>query len=114
MLVSRLARDRRVPRRTRLWLGAAGVYLASPIDLIPDFIPVLGYLDDLILVPLGIALVLRMIPEPVMRDARDRAQTLLAEGRPTNRLPAAIIVGVWVLLALLLMLLVLRALRIGE
>jgi uncharacterized membrane protein YkvA (DUF1232 family) len=65
----------------------------SPIDLIPDFIPVLGYLDDLLIVPLGILLVVALIPPPVMADLRSRAEEL---GRqPGNRVAAAIIVVVW-------------------
>jgi len=90
-------RDPRVP-----WLAkalAAGVvgYAFSPIDLIPDFIPVLGYLDDLVIVPLGVLAVRAMIPEGVLAECRDRASQL--EGKPRSRIAAAVIVGVWVALA---------------
>ncbi len=98
-LVHRLAADSTQRRGVliRLWLLLA--YLASPIDLIPDFIPVLGYLDDLILVPLGVLLVLRLIPAPVMADCRQQAR--VAQGRPVNWLAAAVIVLVWLGLAAL-------------
>ena len=72
-------------------------YAFSPIDLIPDFIPVLGYLDDLLLLPLGVALVLRLIPLEVMAECRQRAQQELAAGRPASRWGAVIVIGLWVL-----------------
>jgi len=67
------ARDPRTPWLVKLVAGAVVAYALSPIDLIPDFIPVIGYLDDLLLLPLGIWLALRLIPRPVMEDARRRA-----------------------------------------
>src|SRR3954464_16098954 len=78
-------------------------YAFSPIDLIPDFIPVLGYLDDLILVPAGIYLTLRMIPPPVLADSRAKAEAWLAERRekPRNYVAAALIVLLWIGLAYL-------------
>src|SRR5258708_13835012 len=71
-------------------------YAFSPIDLIPDFIPVLGYLDDLILVPLGIYLTLRLIPPQVVAEGRQRADAwIAAQGdRPTNYVPAAVIIAI--------------------
>jgi uncharacterized membrane protein YkvA (DUF1232 family) len=94
-------RDPRVPWYARV-LGACIVgYALSPIDLIPDFIPVLGYLDDLILIPLGIALLLKMIPTAVMVECREQAQVLLADGRPVSRTAAAVIVGIWIVSAAL-------------
>jgi uncharacterized membrane protein YkvA (DUF1232 family) len=69
-------------------------YALSPIDLIPDFIPVVGYLDDLIIVPLGIALVVWMIPPPIMAEHRAAADA--AQHRPVSRGAAAIIVGLWI------------------
>jgi uncharacterized membrane protein YkvA (DUF1232 family) len=88
--------------------GGVVAYALSPIDLIPDFIPVLGYLDDLILVPFGIALVVKMIPESVLVDCRARAQT--ASEKPTDRRGAAVIVAVWLVAAALLLSLAYRAL----
>ena len=96
-------RDPRVPWYARILAVGIVSYALSPIDLIPDFIPVLGYLDDLILIPLGIALLLRMIPDEVMVDCRERAQALLSEGRPVSRTAAAVIVAIWVISALLVL-----------
>ena len=76
-------------------------YAFSPIDLIPDFIPVLGLLDDLILIPLGIALVIRLIPPGVFEECRQKASAEMASGKPTNRLAAAIIIIIWISLAVL-------------
>jgi uncharacterized membrane protein YkvA (DUF1232 family) len=93
------ARDPRTPRLVRwLALGIAA-YAFSPIDLIPDFIPVLGYLDDLILIPLGIALVVKLVPHEVMQSAR--AQAAAAAERPTSRVAAAVIAIVWIAVTLL-------------
>ena len=76
-------------------------YAFSPIDLIPDFIPVLGYLDDLVLIPLGIALALKMIPAPVMAECRAQAQAELRDGKPVNWLMAGVIVAIWLGVAVL-------------
>jgi uncharacterized membrane protein YkvA (DUF1232 family) len=72
-------------------------YAFSPVDLVPDFIPVLGYLDDLILVPLGITLALKMIPEEALAEARLQAETEFVDGKPTNWVVGAIIIAIWVL-----------------
>ena len=93
-------RDPRTPWYAKVFAGGVVAYAISPIDLIPDFIPVLGYLDDLIIVPLGIALAVKMIPEAVLVDCRIRAQA--ASERPTNRTAAAIIVVIWIAAAALL------------
>ena len=87
------ARDPRTPPALRLFALAIAAYALSPIDLIPDFIPVLGYLDDLLIVPLGIALVVRWLPPPVLADARGRAAEALA--RPRSRWAAVFIVALW-------------------
>jgi len=101
-------RDPRVPWYARLFAAGVVAYAFSPIDLIPDFIPVLGYLDDLVLVPVGVALALRMIPEDVMQECRERAEAAMGEGKPTNWKAAAAIVAMWVLLAVVAIALVLR------
>jgi uncharacterized membrane protein YkvA (DUF1232 family) len=95
-------RDPRVPWYARLLAVVIVGYALSPIDLIPDFIPILGYLDDVILLPLGIVLLVKMIPEAVMIDCRARAQVLLSEGRPVSRAAAAVIIAIWIIGAVLL------------
>ena len=89
-------KDPRVPWYARLFGACVVGYALSPIDLIPDPIPILGYLDDLVLIPLGVLLLRRMIPDPVLAECRERAKEL-AE-KPTNWVAAAIIVAIWVLL----------------
>ena len=91
------ARDPRTPWLAR-WLALlVAAYALSPIDLIPDFIPVLGYLDDLVIVPLGLALVLRMIPDEVKRSAQEQAAT--SAGGHASRAMAVAIVAIWLLVA---------------
>jgi len=87
--------DPRTPWYARVLAVAVIAYALSPIDLIPDFIPVLGYLDDLLLVPAGIALVIRLIPAEVMAEARLRGDTLQAEKPWLRYLAAGIIVLLW-------------------
>ena len=89
------------PWAAKLVAAIVVAYALSPIDLIPDFIPVLGLLDDLILVPLGIALAIRLIPRPVWDDARRQADAWLAERRakPRSHWAAAAIIAIWVALA---------------
>ena len=79
-------------------------YALSPIDLIPDFLPILGHLDDLILVPIGITIALKMIPNEVMEGCRIDAREALENGRPTNWAAAIVIVGIWLLLVTMLIL----------
>ena len=92
-------RDPRTPWYGRALAACVVGYAFSPIDLIPDFIPVLGYLDDLILIPLGIALVLKVIPSEVMAECREKAAVAMASGKPKNWVAAGIIVTIWILLA---------------
>ena len=101
-------RDPRVPLYARVFAALVVGYAFSPIDLIPDVIPVLGYLDDLILVPLGVALAIRMIPAPVLAECRERAREVMAAGKPVNRVAAAVVVAVWIALALLALALLAR------
>ena len=86
-------RDPRVPWYAKALALAVAGYALSPIDLIPDFIPILGYLDDLIIVPLGILLVIKMIPPDVMSEHRELAAA--AHDRPVSRIAAAVIIIVW-------------------
>lgn len=91
------ARDPRTPWPVRILALFIAACALSPIDLIPDFIPVLGYLDDLVIIPLGLALVLRFIPPEVRRAARKRA--LSTAEKPVSRAMAAFFVAIWIALA---------------
>ncbi|WP_220494325.1 YkvA family protein [Aquipseudomonas guryensis] len=90
------ARDARTPKLAKLLALLVAAYALSPIDLIPDFVPVLGYLDDLIIVPLGIWLVVRLIPAGLM--AEYRALASLASARPVSKMAASFVVLVWLAL----------------
>lgn len=95
-------RDPRVPWYAKAVAAATVAYAVSPIDLIPDFIPVLGYLDDLVIVPLGIALSARLIPLEIMADCRQKAHQKLQGAGSLGRKAATVVVMVWLLsLALL-------------
>lgn len=91
-------RDPRTPWTARIVAACVLGYAFSPIDLIPDFIPVLGILDDLILLPLGIALAIRLIPTEVWQDAQATAASRPRGAKPVNRLAAVVIVAIWIVL----------------
>ena len=90
-------RDPRVPWYAKALAACVVAYALSPIDLIPDPIPVLGYLDDLVLIPLGVVAVRRMVPDDVMTECRLKAQALTE--RPTSWIAAVVIVLIWLALA---------------
>ena len=92
------ARDPRVPWYAKVVAACVAAYALSPIDLIPDFIPVIGYLDDIILVPLGIALAIRLIPPALLEEHRVSAAARIAK-RPVSRIGALVIITIWVGLA---------------
>ena len=92
-------RDPRAPWYAKVLVACVVGYAFSPIDLIPDPIPVLGHLDDLVLVPLGVLVARRLIPEPVLAECRVRAHVVMAQGRPVNRTAAAVIIALWLLVA---------------
>ena len=92
-----VARDPRVPWPVKILAAAVAAYALSPIDLIPDFIPVLGYLDDLVIVPLGILAVVKLIPADVLAELREEAGRRLA-ARPRSWAGAAVILALWLLL----------------
>ena len=94
------ARDPRTPWYAKAAAGLVAGYALSPIDLIPDFIPVFGYLDDLVLVPIGIWVVVRLIPVDLMHEFRAEAARM--EARPKSRAGAAIIILIWIASAALL------------
>ncbi len=92
-------RDPRVPWYAKMIAGCVAAYALSPIDLIPDFIPVLGYLDDLIIVPLGILLVVALIPPHIM--AQHRATAEATREKPQSTGGAIAIIAIWTVLCLL-------------
>ncbi|WP_445936164.1 YkvA family protein [Pigmentiphaga sp. YJ18] len=100
------ARDPRTPWMAKVLALLVAAYAVSPIDLIPDFIPVLGYLDDLIIVPLGILLVVRLIPADLMAEFRRSAADM--SSRPVSRAAAAVFIAIWVLAAALVLLVLFR------
>jgi uncharacterized membrane protein YkvA (DUF1232 family) len=87
-------RDPRTPLAARLVAVLVVAYAVSPVDLIPDFIPVLGLIDDLLLLPLGIAICIRLIPPAVLADCRERARE--SAERPTSRAAAVVVVAIWI------------------
>lgn len=101
------ARDARTPWYAKALAIAVVGYALSPIDLIPDFIPVLGHLDDLVIVPAGLAVAIRLIPARVLDECRARAEEM--GDAPVNRKAAVVIVSIWLLLAGLAVFLVVRA-----
>lgn len=105
------ARDRRTPLSAKVVAGAVAAYALSPVDLIPDFIPIFGYLDDLILVPLGILLAVRLVPPALMEEFRERATTL--EGRPSSRSGLVAVLCIWFVAAVVAAWLVWRFIAAG-
>lgn len=89
-------KDPRVPWYAKLFAALVVAYAFSPIDLIPDFIPILGYLDDLIIVPLGITLALKMIPQPVIAECRDRAEEIRKQGKQKNWVTGILFILIWI------------------
>ena len=100
-------KDPRVPWYARAFAAVVVAYAFSPIDLIPDPIPVLGHLDDLVIIPLGVALAIRMISTTVLVECRQEARD--AKDRPVSRVAAMVVVAVWISLTALAVWLVARA-----
>lgn len=96
------ARHPQTPWFAKAVAAAVAAYALSPIDLIPDFIPVLGYLDDLVLVPAGIALAVRLVPAGVLAECRAKAVEAVAADRPVSKAAAVIVVSIWLVSAVLL------------
>ncbi len=84
-------------------------YALSPIDLIPDFIPVLGYLDDLVLLPIGITLAVKLIPSNIMAECREQAESVFSEGKPKSWIAGGIIISIWILIIIIIALKIYRA-----
>jgi len=95
-------KDPRTPWYAKIFSAVVVGYAFSPIDLIPDPIPILGYLDDLLLIPLGAYLAVKMIPSQVMEESRIKAQQVMAQGKPVNKVAAGVIVLIWIGLMLLM------------
>jgi uncharacterized membrane protein YkvA (DUF1232 family) len=95
------ARHPRTPWYAKLFVAGVVAYAISPIDLIPDFVPVLGYLDDLLLIPLGLVIAVKLIPPEVLAECRARAQAAETTGQAGGRIAAAVIIAIWVVLAAL-------------
>jgi uncharacterized membrane protein YkvA (DUF1232 family) len=91
-------RDARIPFAAKVVLVLTVAYALSPIDLIPDFIPVLGYLDDLLLLPFGIWLTIKLLPENVLHEYRTEARKQLERPSKTNYVMAAVIIIIWLLI----------------
>ena len=89
-------KDSRVPLFAKIFTACVVAYAFSPIDLIPDFIPILGYLDDVILIPLGIYFSLKLIPKPILEECNLKAQTLLNNEKPKNWIAGTIIILLWI------------------
>lgn len=102
-------RDPRVPWYAKAFLGLVVAHTFSPIDLIPDFIPVLGYLDDLVITPLGIVLALKMVPPEVMVEARQEAEGLLQQGKPISRVGAIMVIAIWLVIIIAVVWSIVRA-----
>lgn len=95
-------KDKETPVMAKIFAGITVVYALSPVDLIPDFIPVLGYLDDIILLPAFVALTIKLIPADVLERNREAAENLWENGKPKKWYYALPMVAVWVLIILLI------------
>jgi uncharacterized membrane protein YkvA (DUF1232 family) len=103
-------RDPRVPWYAKLFTACLVGYAFSPVDLIPDFIPVLGYLDDLVIIPVGVALAIKMIPQPVMLDCREKAHLALQD-KPVNWIAGGVIVLFWLIIIAIVITFIFRRLK---
>lgn len=93
-------KDQRVPWYVKLFALSVVAYAFSPIDLIPDFIPIIGYIDDLIIVPIGISIALKLIPPAVLEDCRIQAEKIRKNGKPKNWFMAAVFILIWILVSI--------------
>jgi uncharacterized membrane protein YkvA (DUF1232 family) len=95
------AQHPKTPWHAKLFMAAIVAYAFSPIDLVPDFVPILGYLDELILLPIGISIALKMIPPDIVMDCRARADQSSPDVQRAGRIAAVVIVTFWIALAVL-------------
>ena len=103
-------KDPRVPWYAKVFAACLVGYVFSPIDLIPDFIPVVGLLDELVVVPVGVILARKMIPNEVLADCQRKSQEVIREGKPVNYMAAIVVIAVWLLFAALAAIVVIRVL----
>lgn len=101
-------RHPRVPWYAKVLALIVVGYALSPIDLIPDFIPILGYLDDMVLIPLGIMIVVRMIPAEVLAECRQKSEVIVGRATRAGKIAAAVIVLIWIMTASLAVWLIVR------
>jgi Uncharacterized conserved protein len=106
------ARDPRTPWYAKLLVAGIVAYAFSPIDLIPDFVPVLGYLDDLILIPIGVAIAIKLIPNQVLAECRAQAQETIRNGKPVSWVAGVVIVVIWLVLVALCIILAYKIFRV--
>ena len=92
-----LSRDSRTPRAAKLAAMVTLAYALSPIDLIPDFIPVIGFLDDVLLVPLGVLLTLKLTPAALLADCRQQAANMATQPLPSSRAGLVAVISIWLL-----------------
>jgi uncharacterized membrane protein YkvA (DUF1232 family) len=104
-------RDERIPWYVKLFTACIVAYAFSPIDLIPDFIPILGYLDDVIILPLGIMFALKMIPKDVISDCEVKANEMMKNGKPKNWIVGSLIIFIWSIIILWIILKVFHVLN---
>lgn len=107
------AKDPRTPWYAKALIFLVVAYTFSPVDLIPDFIPVLGYLDDLIIAPLGLAIAIKLIPVNVLAECRAQAQMVSAQDQPLRWAAAAVIITIWLLVALFVIAFIVRVVGNG-
>lgn len=91
-------KDPMTPWYAKMWGAVVVAYAFSPIDLIPDFVPIVGYLDDLILIPLGISLAVKLIPKEILIKCRQQAQERIDSKRPVNWIAGGIIIAIWIMM----------------
>lgn len=104
-------KDSRTPWYAKAFAAGVVGYALSPIDIIPDFIPVLGLLDDIVLIPFGIVLAIKMIPSQIWKDSKAKAEAVLNQNRPKNWMAGGIIIGIWLVLIALTVIAVVRTLK---
>ena len=88
----------KTPWYAKLWGAIVVAYAFSPIDLIPDFIPVLGLLDDLVLIPLGMAVAVKLIPVPILVESRQLAKHKIDGNKPVNWIAGGVVIAIWAML----------------